>query len=111
MSNVLARLSKKRAFPIVIDDETFHVRSLTIGELKRLDSIKGDNRTGFVLGCALVEESGQTVIPKNADETDDQWSERVLEQLSDVPTQTIKQLSDGVAQIGKTPNAVAVEKN
>lgn len=104
MSSVLARLKKKRGYPVEIDGETFFVRSLTIGELQRLDKLDSEHKTGFVVGCALCgEASGQQELPRNDNESDTEWSVRVLTELADVPTETIRALSDGVAAIGKTP--------
>ena len=104
MSSVLARLKKKRGYPVDIDGETFHVRSLTIGELHRLDLLANEHKTGFVVGCALCgEASGEQELPRNSDESDTDWAARVLLELADVPTDTIRALSDGVAAIGKTP--------
>lgn len=112
MSNVLERLRKKRAFPVMIDGQEFHVRTPTIGELRRLDAMTADNRTGFLVGCTLCSDaSGVQEIPKQADEEDAKWAERVLDALADVPTETIRALSDGVAKISQTPTLEVVVKN
>lgn len=112
MSKVLERLRKKRGRLVTIDSEDFYVRSLTIGELRRLDALKPDERTGFIVGCALCDGAdGGQEIPKGGDEDDSQWAARVLEELADVPSETIKCLADGVAAIGKTPNLETVVKN
>jgi hypothetical protein len=104
MSSVLSRLKKKRGYPVDIDGETFHVRSLTIGELQRLDLLAAEHKTGFVVGCALCcEASGEQELPRATGEDDTAWAARVLTELADVPTETIRALSDGVAAIGKTP--------
>jgi len=104
MSSVLSRLKKKRGYPVEIDSETFFVRSLTSGELQRLDNLDAGYKTGFVVGCALCcEASGQQELPKAEGESDHDWATRVLSELADVPTETIRSLSDGVAAIGKTP--------
>lgn len=129
MSNVLIRLRKKRGYPVEINGDTFHVRSLTIGELRRLEALDGiktpetpeeyaekslaqSRRTGFVVGCALcTDESGEAAIPKTLEETDAAWSDRVLEELSDIATESIRALSEGVTKIGVTPKAESVIKN
>ena len=112
MSDVLNRLKKKRAYPVTIDGDTFHVRPLTIGELMRLDVIERDQKTGFLLGCALCRDSsGEQEIPQNENESDADWSKRVLQLIADVPTETVRALSEGVATVGRTPNIEAVAKN
>ena len=111
MSDVLNRLRKKRGSPINIDGETFYVRSLTIGELTQLDTINADERTGYVVGCALVNEDGSQVIPKADSESSIDYAKRVLQELDDVPTANIKAISDGVANLGKSVKPEAVLKN
>ena len=112
MSKVLERLRKKHGNAVEINGETFNVRSLTIGELRRLDKIEADQKTGFVIGCALCsDENGTQELPQAEGETDALWSERVLTELADVETETIRALSDGVAKIGRTPKAETIVKN
>lgn len=112
MSKVLERLRKKHGHPVTIADETFYVRSLTIGELRRLDKLQPEERTGFIVGCALCDGTGgDQVIPKNADEDDTQWAARVLEELADVPSESIKALADGVSSIGKPVALETIVKN
>jgi hypothetical protein len=111
MSGVLNRLKKKRGFPVVIDGETYYVRSPTIGELRRLDVIPADLKTGFLVGCALCADAGgEPEIPKTED-SDEAWAKRVLDELQDVPTETIRALSEGVAAIGRTGSVEGAAKN
>ena len=111
MSNSLSRLRKKRAYPVTIDGEGYHVRSLTIGELRRLDALDADSKTGFVVGCALCDENGAAELPRIEGETDSVYSARVLVELDDVPTENIRALSEAVGNIGKTPTIEAIAKN
>jgi hypothetical protein len=113
MSGVLDRLKKKRGYPVVVDGQTFHVRSLTIGEFKRYANVKDDAKTGFVIGCALCcDENGDQEFPKlTPAESDVEWAARVLDELEDVPSENIRAISDGVAALSKTPSASAVAKN
>jgi len=112
VSAVLERLRKKRGYPVTIDGETFYVRSLTIGELRRLDSLDAEAKTGFVVACALcADANGGQELPQAEGESDATWALRVLTELADVPTETIRALSDGVAKIGKTPALETVAKN
>ena len=110
-AEILIKLRKKRGYPVVIDDETFHVRSLTIGELQRLDKLDATSKTGFVVGCALCTARGEPEFIRSADQTDAAWAEEVIQLLDDVPTETIRQLSEGVANIGKMPTVKAILKN
>lgn len=112
MSKVLERLKKKRGHAVPIGDETFYVRSLTVGELRRLDKIQPDERTGFIIGCALCDgEDGNQEVPRRDGEDDSQWAARVLEELADVPSESIKALADGVSAIGKPISIETIVKN
>lgn len=112
MSKVLERLRKKHGHPVTIEEETFHVRSLTIGELRRLDKLKPDERTGFIVGCSLCDGAdGAQSLPRAEGEDDTAWAARVLEELSDVPSESIKALADGVSAIGKPVALETIVKN
>ena len=112
MSGVLDRLKKKRGYPVEIDGDTYYVRSLTIGELKRLADAPAEQKTGFVLGCALCSDSsGVAEFLKLDGESDTAWADRVMSEIADVPTETIRALSSGVANISKTPRVEVVAKN
>jgi hypothetical protein len=114
MSDVLARLKKKRAYPVTIEGELYHIRPMTIGEITRMKPLDNDSKTGFVVGCTLCDdEAGTQTIPKKAEppESDKDWAARVLAELADVPSETIRALSEAVAALSKTPSASAVAKN
>lgn len=112
MSAVLDRLKKKRGYPVQIEGEEFFVRSLTIGELRRLEKVPTESKTGFLVGCALCDDAnGGQSFPKEGEEADEVWSARVSDLIADVPTETIRALSEGVASISKTPRLEAVAKN
>jgi hypothetical protein len=122
VSKVLERLKKKRGSPVQIGDETYHVRTMTIGESRRMDRMVAalqrpddkhpEERTGFMLGCCVCNDTnGEQAIPKGADETDAQWAVRVLDEFSDVPTETTTALLTGIANIGKPASLDTIIKN
>ncbi len=112
MSETLNKLRKKRGFPVEIDGDTFHVRSLTLGELRRVETLKPADKTGFVIGCTLCTgDGGEPEFPKQDGEDDSAWAQRVVDELADVPTETIRTLSDRVASLGKVPKTPDIVKN
>lgn len=116
MSKVLERLRKKHGYPVEINGETFHVRSLNLGELRRLDSVSeggtADRRTGLFYALAIcADETGSPAFPKADDETDAALADRVSAELADVPMETLTAISEAVSKIGKQPKAEAVLKN
>ena len=106
---------------MTIGEDVFHVRSLTIGELRRLDEVsnwisatgvKTDLRTGLFYGLALCADvEGSPAIPKEESETDAAFAERVTNELADVPTEVLRALGDAVSKIGTTPKPETVAKN
>lgn len=112
MSDVLNKLRKKRGTDVEVNGDTFHVRGLTLGELRRIDALPNELKTGFVVGCTLFAENKvDAEFPQQPEESDAAWAGRVTEQLGDVPTDTIRELSEQVAKIGKTPKQADVVKN
>lgn len=112
MSKVLERLKKKRGHSLTIGDETFYVRAMTIGEFRRSDSLKPEERTGFLIGCTLCDgEGGGQAIPQLPDEDDKAFSARVLTLIADVPSETITALINAFSAIGKPASLEAIAKN
>lgn len=112
MSEVLNKLRKKRGSEIVINGDTFYARGLTLGELRRVDGLPNELKTGFVVGCTLFAENGtDQEFPQLPEENDIAWAERVTAELADVPTDTIREYSERVANLGKVPNQADVVKN
>lgn len=111
MSKVLERLKKKRSHAVTVGDETFYVRSLTIGELNRSDKLKPE-ATGFIVGCALCDGAeGAQLIRQNDGEDDKAFGDRVLREIEDVPNETIVLLLQGVSSIGKPVSLETIAKN
>ena len=111
-STVLDRLRKKRGSPIEIDGEVFHVRSLTIGEMKRLNELNDTDKASFAIGCALVNADGSQVIEqRQGDQTDSQWAADVAKHLEDVPGSTVLALNDGIARLIRPVKPETVAKN
>lgn len=112
MSETLKKLRKKRGSAVKIDDDTFYVRVLTFGERRRVLTIPKEDSDGFVVGCYLcVDAEGTPACPINPGETDNDWAKRVTEALDDVPTDTIRHLSEAVGNLEKIPKVADIVKN
>lgn len=111
-SKVAEKLRKKRGFPVQHDGETYYVRELTMGELARFDKLPKETKTGFLVGCALVEDAGGApVFPKQPDEGDEAYAVRMMAELAEVTPGTLRALSEGVASISKAVKVENVLKN
>ncbi len=64
MATIRERLQRRRCYPVPIGDEKFYVRALTIGEMKIFDELDDALKPGFMLACALVDDSGNQEIPR-----------------------------------------------
>lgn len=111
-SSILGKLRKKRGFPVSVQGEDYFIRSLTLGELRRLESLPVESKTAFALCCALCANAeGQPAFPKDDAEDDAKWAQRIADDISDVPTETIRALSQAVADIGKPTSPASIAKN
>lgn len=112
MTGVLDKLKKRRSYPVTIDGETVNVRSLTIGELQRMESVEGDDKAGFVLGCALLETDGQRSFIQGAEESDAEFGKRVLAASVDIPTDNLSALKDAINKLSNNiPPQETIRKN
>lgn len=112
MSETFKKLRKKRGTPMELDGDTFYVRDLTLGELRRVDALAKEDKTGFVIGCALCTGvDGGPEIPQQEGETDSNWSKRVAKELEDVPTDKIRELCEGASKSVKVPKTADIVKN
>lgn len=139
--SLLSKANKRSCYPVKFEDRTVYVRSLTCGELRRMNALHKDLRTPFVVGISVVTEDGAPEVAKILvpvinekeqpeayaamlaagseaqlrPETDDEFALR-CEQLQDsagVDTEIVSKLTDAIANIGKvTVETVKdIEKN
>ncbi len=113
-SSVVERLRKRRCFPLVIDGETVHIRSLTESEKRIVMDFKDCEQSfGYAIGMGLVNDDRTQVFMMSPDETAIQFGERVLVE-ADLPTDTRTQLATSILKLTNGPTAEqlkAIEKN
>lgn len=113
--SVLEKLKTRRSYPVKIGDVDVKVRAMTIGELTEVDKISDSLKTGFVVGCCLCSEDGQPAFTRRrtmeglevlsegnvgADEAAEDFAKRVMDALNDVSTETLKEISRAIGEIG-----------
>ena len=111
MSDVLAKIKKRRCYPVEVGGGTVHVRSLTRGELDRVGKLEGSAQTAFVVGCVLVDADGSPALPKLPNETDEAYASRLLLETEDVDSETVAAITAAVGKIGKAPTLETLAKN
>lgn len=121
MATMLDRLRKRRCYPVALgNDEKVYCRSLTLGELQALEHLPPDLTTPFAIGCALVDDVGQQEIPRMivADEstgapaeTNEAFARRALAALTDVPSDSIRLISEAINKINTAPPVEDLVKN
>lgn len=103
---LLHRANKRKCYPVDGLDGVF-VRSMTSGEIGRMNLLEKELKTPFVMGCCLVTSEGKPETTKRIDppESDVDFSKRVLEELeeADVDTETLALVSKSIGKIGKVP--------
>ena len=116
------RIRKRFARPVTVGNgEKFFVRSLTVKEHRRLDSVSDATltteqnnirRNGLFYALALCEDENATPIyPQAEGEPDADWSARVMEEMTDIQPEAIADLLEAIHSNGKAAKAEAVIKN
>lgn len=106
--SVIAKLKKRRKYPVTIDGETVYVRALLCSEVDELKPIANDDESvGFMIGCGLLNDDGTAAFTRQANEDSKAFGQRVLDEL-DIPTDTRSELMQKLMQLAKGP--VDVEK-
>jgi hypothetical protein len=111
MSSVTAKIWKRRCYPVVCGDETYHVRALSIADRRRVDSLEDVlAKSFFALARGLCDATGNEVFPREGDETDAAYAAR-FESLNDIPTDTFNELCSAIQRIGVVPASEVIAKN
>ena len=103
MSQVIAKLRKRRFYPVLIDGETIHLRALLDSEHKEVEPISQDVESfGYAIGCCLMNEDGTAVFSRNPDEDAKTFGARVLTEL-DLPDDTRSDISKAILKLQSGP--------
>lgn len=114
MASVLEKLAKRRCYPITVQNgEPVHVRALTFGELRALESLPQQLSGGFIFGVGVVTDTGEQAIPILEGETHQQFAERVSDILVDheIPTDTLRDVNEAIIKLMKVPPVEDIAKN
>ena len=111
MANVFSRIDKRAAFPVEVGDETVWIREPTIGEITRIQALATEQATGLALGLCLVDKAGVREIPQMPDESDADFSSRVIAMADNCTVAVIRKLSDAILKLTKPVDQKALEKN
>lgn len=115
--SILKKLLKRRSYPIRMGDVEITIRALTIGEILRMEVLPADQRTGFVIGCSLLETDGQPVFQQGVStsgqilESDASFAVRVLDELRDIPTDSLGEIAAAIQRLGRPVDPETVRKN
>lgn len=105
---VLDKCAKRRKYPVDIDGEKIHVRALTYDEIDRLQLIGKDLKTGFILACGLLEDSGESAVPARVDpESDAEWIARVIPVVRSIPSDTILEIVAAIDKVSRPADKLA----
>lgn len=112
MSQVIAKLRKRRFYPVDIDGEKIHLRALLDSEHKEVESFTYETESfGFAIGCCLMNEDGTPVFTRVPDEDAKTFGARVLTEL-DLPDDTRSELSKAILKLQTGPPTIeALVKN
>jgi len=99
--SLLARIRKRSHFPVETDDGLIYVRPWKFSEHERLQKLDRPLQQWFMMGVCLVDEEGKPEFTKTEGESDQQFAERVKQQLDDIDFDliAIKQVDAAIAKI------------
>lgn len=107
--SVLAKLAKRKAFPIEVDGETVHIRLMFHREKRELLTLEPMWQQPFVLGCVLVEADGTPVLSRLEGQSAADFARQASEAI-DFTEETWNVISDKLEKLQK-PNIEALAKN
>jgi hypothetical protein len=112
MTSVTEKIQKRRFYPVTIGDETFHVAALSVADRRRMDGIDGVIEKSFYgIGRAMRDADGMECFPKEGDETDTAYAQRIESLFPEIPTDTFNEQSESINKLGIVPRAKVLEKN
>lgn len=110
--SVLKKIQKRRNYTVDVDGEPVHLRSLSYSDAVAIDAVaSASDKVFYALGCALLEDDGTPAIPRQPEETAQQYVDRVRVLTQDMQVEVMKQLSAAITKITKVPDGDAVVKN
>lgn len=112
-TTVLGKLAKRRCYPVKIDGEDVHVRALSYGEIRALESMPPELAVPFIFGCGLVSDTGDRAIPQLEGESYKDFAGRVGDILTDrdVPSDNIRDVNAAVTRLMHVPLIEDIAKN
>lgn len=97
-------LFKRRPRKISIDGEEYTVRALTIGEIRQVQKLGGDEKAidvaPFIVSCAMLNGDGKPLFEGPSDP-----------RIDDIPTDTLAEISSAIGKLSSAGNAASIEKN
>lgn len=111
MSGTFDRLKKRTAFPVDIDGEIVHVTEPTMGQISRIQKVNTTDSTGLALGLCVVDSNGVREYTEAEGETDEEFSQRVMELASNCTVSTIKKISEAILRLAKPADMEPLIKN
>ncbi len=91
--SVLASILKRSVYPVETPCGVVHVRELTFDELTRVKKVDDNERTGLMYALSLVAADGQTLFPRKENESDSEWSARMLDDMQSIEGSVIEALN------------------
>lgn len=116
MPTILERLARRRCYPVQIADETFYVRSLTLGECDDVDKLPEDLKTPYAIGCALVDDAGTQALPRSKPEdgttpSNEDYAKKILDALQIVEPAALMALLENIWKVTKAAPVEDLVKN
>jgi hypothetical protein len=111
MAGVLDKIRKRKAYPVTLPNgEEIHIRQMSMGEHVRRAALTGDANLGFMVGCILAEDNGDTAYSKKPEESDAEFGLRVATDCELDPA-SFHAIQEAVKKLEKVPSQEVLIKN
>lgn len=112
MSSAADKIRKRAFFPVTINGEQVHVREMRESERVIVTAFSADDASiGYLIGCCLLNEDKSQAFTPTADETPQQFGDRVLKDL-DPPRSVMEEFVEAVQKLAiKETTRDTLEKN
>ena len=111
-TSIFTRVEKRKAFPVEVAGQVVHIAEPTMGQIRRVKALGGENSTGLALGFCLVNSAGDRLLEQPEGESDADFAQRVLEgPISDLTISEVTAISAAILRLSKPVSQDSLAKN
>lgn len=99
MASVFDRIARRKAYPVELNGGTLFVCEPTLGQVKQVQKLDGEQATGLALAFCVVNEDGSPVFTQGCEEGNEQFADRVLKDASVLTPSEMTAISNAIFKL------------